>query len=154
MYQYRRELKQNFVAIVLPNILMSIGCLFSYPKICFAIGISAERSLAFASRSLTLALALPATENLGGDLNTVAAVAIMSGIVGVLVGQRMLAWMKIPEGERLRTVSDEKNEHEQLTEKQMTTSPAASHSEPTPQPLPPPSSYEPIPAPQRCLACQ
>ncbi|KAH8421668.1 Plastidal glycolate/glycerate translocator 1 [Colletotrichum scovillei] len=97
MYQYRRELKQNFVAIVLPNILMSIGCLFSYPKICFAIGISAERSLAFASRSLTLALALPATENLGGDLNTVAAVAIMSGIVGVLVGQRMLAWMKIPE---------------------------------------------------------
>ncbi|GJC90083.1 plastidal glycolate/glycerate translocator 1, chloroplastic [Colletotrichum liriopes] len=97
MYQYRRELKQNFVAIVLPNILMSVGCLFSYPKICYAIGISAERSLAFASRSLTLALATPATENLGGDVNTVAAVAIMSGIVGVLFGQRMLAWLRIPE---------------------------------------------------------
>ncbi|KAI8157193.1 Plastidal glycolate/glycerate translocator 1 [Colletotrichum sp. SAR 10_70] len=97
MYQYRRELKQHFVAIVLPNIVMSIGCLFSYPKICYAIGISAERSLAFASRSLTLALALPATENLGGDSNTVAAIAIMSGIVGVLVGQRMLGWFKIPE---------------------------------------------------------
>ncbi|GKT90174.1 hypothetical protein Ct61P_08024 [Colletotrichum tofieldiae] len=97
MYQYRRELKQNFVAIVLPNILMSVGCLFSYPKICYAIGISAERSLAFASRSLTLALAIPATENLGGDVNTVAAVAIMSGIVGVLFGQRMLAWLRIPE---------------------------------------------------------
>ncbi|KAL0936897.1 uncharacterized protein CTRU02_209113 [Colletotrichum truncatum] len=97
MYQYRRELKQHFVAIVLPNIVMSIACLFSYPKLCYAIGISAERSLAFASRSLTLALAIPATENLGGDLNTVAAVAIMSGIVGVLFGQRMLAWFKIPE---------------------------------------------------------
>ncbi|KAF9871240.1 hypothetical protein CkaCkLH20_11161 [Colletotrichum karsti] len=97
MYQYRRELKQHFVAIVLPNIVMSIGCLFAYPKLCFAIGISAERSLAFASRSLTLALAIPATENLGGDVNTVAAVAIMSGIVGVLVGQRMLAWFRIPE---------------------------------------------------------
>ncbi|TDZ14002.1 Plastidal glycolate/glycerate translocator 1 [Colletotrichum spinosum] len=97
MYQYRRELKQHFVAIVLPNIIMSIACLFCYPKLCYVIGISAERSLAFASRSLTLALALPATENLGGDLNTVAAVAIMSGIVGVLVGQRMLAWFRIPE---------------------------------------------------------
>ncbi|OLN90004.1 Plastidal glycolate/glycerate translocator 1, chloroplastic [Colletotrichum chlorophyti] len=97
MFQYRRELKQNFVAIVLPNIVMSISCLFCYPKLCYAIGISAERSLAFASRSLTLALAIPATQNLGGDVNTVAAVAIMSGIVGVLVGQRMLAWMKIPE---------------------------------------------------------
>ncbi|KAK1983318.1 LrgB-like family-domain-containing protein [Colletotrichum cereale] len=97
MYQYRRELKQNFAAIVLPNVVMSVGCLFSYPRICYAIGISAERSLAFASRSLTLALAIPATENLGGDLNTVAAVAIMSGIVGVLFGQRMLAWLRIPE---------------------------------------------------------
>ncbi|GJD00057.1 hypothetical protein CH63R_12125 [Colletotrichum higginsianum IMI 349063] len=97
MYQYRRELRQNFAAIVLPNVVMSIGCLFSYPPVCYAIGISAERSLAFASRSLTLALATPATENLGGDLNTVAAVAIMSGIVGVLFGQRMLAWLRIPE---------------------------------------------------------
>ncbi|KAK6213236.1 hypothetical protein QIS74_09238 [Colletotrichum tabaci] len=97
MYQYRRELRQNFAAIVLPNVVMSVGCLFSYPRVCYAIGISAERSLAFASRSLTLALATPATENLGGDLNTVAAVAIMSGIVGVLFGQRMLAWLRIPE---------------------------------------------------------
>ncbi|KAK2034778.1 hypothetical protein LX32DRAFT_659668 [Colletotrichum zoysiae] len=97
MYQYRRELRQNFAAIVLPNAAMAVGCLFSYPRICYAVGISAERSLAFASRSLTLALATPATANLGGDLNTVAAVAIMSGIVGVLFGQRMLAWLRIPE---------------------------------------------------------
>ncbi|TQN67792.1 Plastidal glycolate/glycerate translocator 1, partial [Colletotrichum shisoi] len=97
MYQYRRELRQNFAAIVLPNVVTSVGCLFSYPPACYAVGISAERSLAFASRSLTLALATPATENLGGDLNTVAAVAIMSGIVGVLFGQRMLARLRIPE---------------------------------------------------------
>ncbi|KAK1579980.1 LrgB-like family-domain-containing protein [Colletotrichum navitas] len=97
MYQYRRELRQNFAAIVLPNVAMAVGCLFSYPAVCYAIGIGAERSLAFASRSLTLALAIPATENLGGDLNTVAAVGIMSGIVGVLFGQRILAWLRIPE---------------------------------------------------------
>lgn len=98
MYQYRRELKQHFLAIVIPNIVVSVASLFAYPWICFAIGITAERSLAFASRSLTLALAIPATANLGGDANTGAAVAIMSGIVGVLIGQRFLAWLRIPEG--------------------------------------------------------
>jgi putative effector of murein hydrolase len=98
MYQYRRELREHFVAIVVPNILISIGSLFSYPYVCYAIGIGARRSLAFAARSLTLALAMPATQNLGGDVNTVAALAIMSGILGVLIGQKMLAWMRIPEG--------------------------------------------------------
>jgi putative effector of murein hydrolase len=99
MYQYRRELRQHFVAIVIPNVVVSIASLFAYPVICAAIGIGAGRSLAFAARSLTLALATPAMENLGGDTNTVAALAIMSGIVGALVGTSMLGWMRIPEGE-------------------------------------------------------
>lgn len=98
MYQYRRELVEHFAAIILPNIVLSVVSLYAYPSVCFALGISAARSLAFASRSLTLALAIPATENLGGDRNTVAAVAIMSGIVGALIGGKVLNWLKIPEG--------------------------------------------------------
>ncbi|KAI0382504.1 LrgB-like family-domain-containing protein [Hypomontagnella monticulosa] len=97
VYQYRRELRQHFVAIVVPNVAISIGSLFAYPVVCYAIGITAQRSLAFAARSLTLALAVPAAANLGGDVNAVAALAIMSGVVGVLVGQRILAALKIPE---------------------------------------------------------
>lgn len=99
MFQYRRELRAHSVAIVVPNVLIAVGSLLAYPPLCFAVGITAERSLAFASRSLTLALATPATRNLGGDVNTVAALAIVSGILGVLVGQRLMAWMRIPEGE-------------------------------------------------------
>lgn len=98
MFQYRRELRTHFIAIVVPNVLISIASLFAYPPLCLAIGISATRSLAFASRSLTLALAMPATKNLGGDSYTVAALAIASGILGVLIGQRVMAWMRIPEG--------------------------------------------------------
>jgi putative effector of murein hydrolase len=99
MYNYRLELKRHFFAIVIPNVVISIASLFGYPALCYAIGISAKRSLAFAARSLTLALATPAVNNLGGDLNTVAAIAIMSGILGVLIGPKMLAWLRIPEGE-------------------------------------------------------
>lgn len=97
MFQYRRELRTHFLSILVPSVLISVGSLFSYPPLCYAVGITAERSLAFASRSLTLALAIPATENLGGDANTIAAVAIVSGILGAVVGQRMLALMRIPQ---------------------------------------------------------
>lgn len=99
MYNYRGELKRHFFAIVIPNVAISIGSLFGYPALCYAIGISSQRSLAFAGRSLTLALATPAVRNLGGDVSTVAALAIMSGIMGVLIGSRMLQWLRIPEGE-------------------------------------------------------
>jgi putative effector of murein hydrolase len=98
MFRHRRELRAHFAAIIVPSISLSVGSLLAYPPICFALGISPERSLAFAARSLTLALAIPATENLGGDTNLVAALAIMSGIIGVLVGERMLRLFKIPEG--------------------------------------------------------
>lgn len=104
MYQYRRELVEHFAAIIVPNVVLSIGSLYAYPTVCLAVGISATRSLAFASRSLTLALAIPATQNLGGDERTVAAVAIMSGVVGALVGGRVLSWLRIPEGEWLSSL--------------------------------------------------
>ncbi|KAI5863787.1 LrgB-like family-domain-containing protein [Durotheca rogersii] len=97
VYRYRRELRRHLLPILVPNVAISVGSLFAYPWVCRAVGIAARRGLAFAARSLTLALAVPAATNLGGDVNTAAALAIMSGIVGVLVGRRMLAWLKIPE---------------------------------------------------------
>jgi putative effector of murein hydrolase len=98
MFRYRMELKQHFLLIVLPNVAIAISSLFAYPYLCHAIGISSQRSLSFAARSLTLALATPAVSNLGGDLNTVAALCIMSGILGVLIGPYILRWLRIPEG--------------------------------------------------------
>lgn len=43
------------------------------------------------------ALATPATQNIGGDLQLVAVLCIMSGVMGVLIGPTLLRWMKIPE---------------------------------------------------------
>lgn len=97
MFQYRNELKRHFPSIILPNILIATASLFGYPALCHAIGISPARSLSFASRSLTLALATPATQNLGGDLQLVAVLCIMSGVMGVLIGPALLKLMRIPE---------------------------------------------------------
>ena len=100
MFQFRQELKDRFLTIIIPNVSLSVGSLLAYPSLCHLIGINSKRSLAFASRSLTLALAIPATKNLGGDLYTVAPLCIFSGIFGVLVGVRLLNALKIAEGER------------------------------------------------------
>ncbi|KAH0287195.1 hypothetical protein KCU62_g6089, partial [Aureobasidium sp. EXF-3399] len=96
MYRYRNELKARFVSIIVPNVIVSIGSLFAYPVFCYHIGISAPRGLAFASRSLTLALATPATNNLGGDPFTIAPLCIFSGIAGVIVGPIGLDLLRIP----------------------------------------------------------
>ncbi|KAF2489428.1 hypothetical protein BU16DRAFT_531730 [Lophium mytilinum] len=97
MFQYRHELRRHFLPILLPNTLLALASLFSYPPLCHALGIAPTRSLSFASRSLTLALAQPATANLGGDLSLVAVLCIVSGILGVLLGPAMLRIMRIPD---------------------------------------------------------
>jgi putative effector of murein hydrolase len=70
--------------------------------LCYATGIKKKRSFAFAARSVTLALAKPAVSNFGGVVNTVAPLAIGSGIVGVLTGPKLLQWLKTPEAGFLR----------------------------------------------------
>jgi putative effector of murein hydrolase len=98
MFRYRNELKARFMTIIVPNVIVSIGSLFAYPICCYHIGITAPRGLAFASRSLTLALATPATNNLGGDPFTIAPLCIFSGIAGVIVGPIGLDLLRIPKG--------------------------------------------------------
>lgn len=105
MFRYRNELKARYMTIIIPNVVVSIGSLFAYPTFCYTIGISAPRSLAFASRSLTLALATPATKNLGGDSYTIAPLALFSGIAGVIVGPVGLNLLRIPKGKLSCNVS-------------------------------------------------
>lgn len=95
MFQYRHELKTHFVPITIPSVVLAIASLFGYPPLCYSIGISPPISLSFSVRSLTLALATPAASNLGGNTNAAAALAIMSGIFGVLIGHRLLSLLKI-----------------------------------------------------------
>jgi putative effector of murein hydrolase len=85
--------------MIIPTITIAIGSLLVYPPLCHALGISPSRSLSFPARSLTLALAGPATQNLGGDQALIAVLAILSGILGVIIGPQLLTLLRIPEGE-------------------------------------------------------
>ncbi|KAF2011110.1 hypothetical protein BU24DRAFT_399295 [Aaosphaeria arxii CBS 175.79] len=96
MYTHRHDLRSHVPVLLLPTLSLALASLFLYPPLCSAIGIAAPRALSFASRSLTLALASPATRNLGGDESVVAVLCIVSGVLGVLVGGRVLDWCRVP----------------------------------------------------------
>lgn len=85
--------------------MIATASLFAYPAICALIGIESSRALAFPARSVTLALATPVVKNLGGSIPLVVVVAILSGIIGVLVGQEILKLLRIPAGSRWHDIS-------------------------------------------------
>ena len=97
MFQYRHELRRHMMIIVLPLIPLVGLSMFGYPAFCRYLLGNPHHSLAFTARSLTLALATPTSNNLGGDASLVAVLAIVSGILGVLVGPTLLHWLRIPE---------------------------------------------------------
>ncbi|KAK9353029.1 LrgB-like family-domain-containing protein [Lipomyces doorenjongii] len=101
MYRYRGDLKKHFIIIIIPNVIIGLVTFFAYPPLCYAIGISAQRSISFIGRSVTLALALPVVQSLGGSQSLVAVTAILSGIIGVLIGSYILAGLKIREDDYL-----------------------------------------------------
>lgn len=65
MYSHRKELERHLPSIVVPGITIAVASLFAYPAICYSLGIESRRSISFAARSLTLALATPSINNLG-----------------------------------------------------------------------------------------
>jgi len=90
MYDYRSDLKKNFIYLMVPSAFAAFASFFVYPPLCYAVGISSTRSLAFIGRSATLALALPIVAALQGSETTVAVVGILSGIIGVIIGSFIL----------------------------------------------------------------
>ena len=75
---------------MVPSAFAAFASFFVYPPLCYAVGISSTRSLAFIGRSATLALALPVVAALQGSETTVAVVGILSGIIGVIIGSFIL----------------------------------------------------------------
>ncbi|VEU24420.1 DEKNAAC105687 [Brettanomyces naardenensis] len=86
MYRYRQDLKRYFFALMPVVIVFSFMSFFIYPPLCYHLGISPSRSLGFTGRSVTMALGTPLVHALGGSNQLMAVTTIMSGILGVFLG--------------------------------------------------------------------
>lgn len=96
VYTHRKDFINNFWLLVVP-LLVSLGLtFFLYPIFCYNIGISPSRSIGFIGRSVTLALGTPLIDSLEGSVSLMAVCTILSGIIGVLIGDPLLTLLRIP----------------------------------------------------------
>ncbi|KAG7727653.1 hypothetical protein KL933_002587 [Ogataea haglerorum] len=90
MYKYRGDLKRHFASVLPPIVVCAFMSFFIYPPLCYHLGISSARALGFTGRSVTMALGIPLVTALGGSTQLMAVTTIISGILGVLVGDLIL----------------------------------------------------------------
>lgn len=95
MHTYRHDMKRHFFVLAPLTAVMVVWSFFGYPPLCYAVGIQAQRALAFSGRSVTLALANPLVALLGGLMQLVAVTAVLLGIVGVVLGPMIMRVMRI-----------------------------------------------------------
>lgn len=86
MYRYRSDLARYFFSLMPVIIVFSFMSFFIYPPVCYHLGISPSRSLGFTGRSVTMALGTPLVQALGGSVQLMAVTTIISGILGVFLG--------------------------------------------------------------------
>ncbi|ODQ77290.1 glycosyltransferase family 8 protein [Babjeviella inositovora NRRL Y-12698] len=95
MFTYRGDLRRHAVILIPPLVITICGSFFAYPPLCYQLGISPARSLAFTGRSVTLALGTPLVTSLDGSIPLMAVTTILSGIIGVLTGPLFMKAIRI-----------------------------------------------------------
>ncbi|KAK3933923.1 hypothetical protein QBC46DRAFT_429830 [Diplogelasinospora grovesii] len=83
LYEYRRQLLSRAgVTVIVVSAVMALGNVILGPALTHQMGLSPDsRALAFAARSVTLALGTPVMKTLQGDAGLNAAMVVVSGIV-------------------------------------------------------------------------
>lgn len=99
MFTHRKDFIKNFWVLMPPLLVSTAATFFTYPIVCYKIGISSERSIGFIGRSVTLALGTPLINSLSGSVSLMAVCTILSGICGVLIGDLFFKLLRIPEND-------------------------------------------------------
>lgn len=99
MFTHRRDFIKNFWVLMPPLLVSTVATFFTYPIVCYKIGISAERSIGFIGRLVTLALGTPLIMSLNGSVSLMAVCTILSGICGVLIGDLFFKLLRIPQND-------------------------------------------------------
>ncbi|KAI1154262.1 hypothetical protein F4825DRAFT_199075 [Nemania diffusa] len=95
MYEHRAELWASLGTVSFTCATLAAINVFLNVLVGHGFGLQATEAIAFASRSATLALGVPATENLGGSTTITSTVAIFSGILFQMTGDGLFSLMRI-----------------------------------------------------------
>ncbi|KAI0442191.1 hypothetical protein F4803DRAFT_520233 [Xylaria telfairii] len=95
MYEYRSELWASLGSVSFTCTALAAINVFLNVLVGHGFGLQAEEAIAFAGRSATLALGIPAIGDLGGSTTLTSTVAIFNGILFQMAGDWLFSVMRI-----------------------------------------------------------
>ncbi|KAI0393930.1 hypothetical protein F5Y17DRAFT_466611 [Xylariaceae sp. FL0594] len=95
IYEYRSELWKHLATVSITcTALAALNVLLNI-LIAYGVGLEPEDAVAFASRSATVALGVPAIENLRGSTTLTSAVVIFNGVLFQMLGDWMFSLLRV-----------------------------------------------------------
>ncbi|KAI0129123.1 hypothetical protein BJ170DRAFT_360741 [Xylariales sp. AK1849] len=95
MYEYRRELWTSFATVLSTSLVFATINIFVNVAFAHVMGLQASEALAFAARNVTIALGMPAVQNLGGDGTLMGTLVVFSGMLFQMTGDLPFSWLGI-----------------------------------------------------------
>lgn len=95
LYQQMAKLKRNWVAFLSGALLGCATAIVTAMGIAWLLGASPEIVLSLAPKSVTTPIAMGIAEKIGGLPSLTAVLVLITGIVGAIVAQNVLKWIRI-----------------------------------------------------------
>ncbi|OTB17756.1 hypothetical protein K445DRAFT_328820 [Daldinia sp. EC12] len=99
MFEYRKELWNSLYTVLITCALLAVANVFLNVMLARALGLQPADALAFAARSVTIALGVPAVENLDGSTVLMSALVIFGGIIFQMGGDWLFSLLHINDQE-------------------------------------------------------
>jgi putative effector of murein hydrolase len=95
MFEYRRELWKSFTTVFSTSLIFATMNIFLNVIFARAMGLEPFEALGFAARNVTIALGVPAIQNLQGSTTLMSALVVFSGILFSLTGDMLFSLLGI-----------------------------------------------------------
>ncbi|RYP75490.1 hypothetical protein DL771_002375 [Monosporascus sp. 5C6A] len=95
MFEYRHELASSFYSIVSTCAIIATTSIFVNVAIARRIGLESDEALAFAAKSVTIALGVPTMQQVNGSMTLMSALCILSGMLFQMSGDYLFRILRI-----------------------------------------------------------
>ncbi|KAI0835660.1 hypothetical protein F5Y06DRAFT_123882 [Hypoxylon sp. FL0890] len=95
MFEYRKELWNSFGTVLTTCSVLAVSSVFLNVLIARALTLQPADSLAFAARSVTIALGIPIMQNLNGTTTLMSVLVIFGGIIFQMTGDWLFSLLRI-----------------------------------------------------------
>ncbi|KAI2623980.1 LrgB-like family-domain-containing protein [Hypomontagnella submonticulosa] len=95
MFEYRKELWESIVTVFTTCAILAVENVFLNVLFARAFGLQTSDAVSFAARSVTIALGVPAIQNIKGSTTLMSAMVIFGGIIFQMAGDCLFSLLRI-----------------------------------------------------------